>query len=628
MKSFVTASYNNVGNNFSPYDYQSGMTSLETRKDSDFHAKELLNQGSLNSELEDKYHRMNNNFYTSLNSVASLSKKTKLKYNFDFYKDRLQRQNETETSYILDNQSFNVNTVENIRKSPVLYNLGYQLNHSFTDSLQIEYIGKLEYQKINLNEATINNSIQQFNTTQTDKSFVKQIINLSKRIDKKSALLSSLFFSRDSAPQEYVLSPGFDISNQNLNDNPIQNNQKSKFVKQYLSFKTEYIFKHKNLILNSSANYNYITNDFNSTLKQFNNQVPDDLNPLFQNHSNYKVSTPSISSNFSYIKSSYEIRGSLTAQYLHFSSNDYFRNTSISEQGFVIAPKASVSFDVGRYSKLILDYSLDQSAPDETNYFEGLVLVNYRNFIKNDPSFKILTKQEFKLIYGYDKLYSFQKARLNFTYGLNKNNFFSKNYIEEQYNVTTSFLMNSGNHYYSFGCNLDKYLDVIRTGFELESNYTNTFGKNIVNNSDLRDIESRNLLVSLKIVPRLGIKMLYIDNKTSVTTNAVLLESNLTNKISSFKNSTKMLIRIKERFRSETICNVLIQDLNQNYKMVLLDSELTFSSKNKRIDYSIIGRNLANLKSFTTFTVSDFSTASYSHSLFSRFILGSVSFQF
>jgi hypothetical protein len=627
MKSFLTASYNNVGNNFSPYDYKSSITSIETLKDSDFHANELLNQGSLYSVLDDKYHNINNNFYSSLNSVASLSKDTKLKFNFDFYKDKLKRINETETIYNINNESIKVSTTENITKSPILYNLGYQLSHSFSDSLQFEYIGKIELQKLNLQESTANNSNNQENTTQTEKVFIKQILNLNKRINKNSALLSSLFFSTDSAPQKFVLYPGFDLSNQGINGNITQNIQNSKFTKQFLNLKTEYVFKRRSLILKSSANYNYTGNNLQTSLIQLNYNIVENLNSQFQNNSDYNISTTSFTSEFSYIKSNYEFRGGFTGKFLKIKTEDNIRNTHLINDQFLFIPNISAKFDLNRKSFISIEYKLNQTALNEANFFKGLVLVNFRNLINNDPSFNILKGQQFNISYQYDDLFLFQKANLNFSYKINNNNFFSKLFVEEDYNLTSSFLLDSKSRNLIFGISLDKYIDFIRTGFKFDSSYIVTFGKNIVNDSELRSIEGRNLDLSLTLIPKMGFHSFYIDNKSTITSSSFYLDSNLSNKIIGFKNSTKLLIKFNDRLKSETSCNMLIQDLRQNNKITLLDSELTYISKSKKINYSLIGRNLTNVKMFTTFNVSDFFTSSFSHSLFSRFILGSVSFE-
>src|SRR5690606_32472850 len=84
-----------------------------------------------------------------------------------------------------------------------------------------------------------------------------------------------------------------------------------------------------------------------------------------------------------------------------------------------------------------------------------------------------------------------------------KNNFFSRTLINAENTISTSFLLPTGNKDYGLFVNAEQYIHFLRTTFQLNGNYNLSFDKNIVNDSDLRDIQMRNLFVSLTLRPGL-----------------------------------------------------------------------------------------------------------------------------
>jgi hypothetical protein len=149
----------------------------------------------------------------------------------------------------------------------------------------------------------------------------------------------------------------------------------------------------------------------------------------------------------------------------------------------------------------------------------------------------------------------------------------------------------------------------------------------MVNSETIRDISNRNF--NLELTERISInKKAFFENTSSFNTSLYLVDKITQNNFSAFKDSFKTIFKIKKQFNSVTTINYIVPDLALNKNYWFLDSEITFTSKNNKINYSIIARNLTNNKIFETVNVSDYSRTISSHNLIDRFILGNIAFKF
>ena len=76
LKSFSTISYNNIGEEKSPFDYfSSNKVSLEDIDNEVLKLPKIVDDISFNTEIESDRSRINNNFFTSMNTVYNVSEK-------------------------------------------------------------------------------------------------------------------------------------------------------------------------------------------------------------------------------------------------------------------------------------------------------------------------------------------------------------------------------------------------------------------------------------------------------------------------------------------------------------------------------------------------------------------------
>lgn len=620
-KSFIVSSFNNTGLNNTPYEFNSTIISVESLSDQKLKASELINQGQFYSTLEDKFHRINNNFYTSLNTLYKLNAKTSLKLNLGIYTDKLSRLNKQETYYTADSENFTTRQSEKAIKSPELYNANIHLNKNVSKTLNWEYLGKLNFQKVDYKSLSSNNEFRQKNNVSTKNWFTKQNLNLTKRINENSAITTSIFYSNSSAPQRYNLAPGINIDS-TVSRNLKESNQESTFSKEIINSNTQFLNKFSNFKLAVRAGLYFEKNKFLSFLETISKDNKSSIDFNFQNDLVYNYSLSYINSDITYKKDAFAAKVGFGTQYFKFKNN-----IAGNQNNTIINPSLKLLYHFSRHTNLVSTYSFNQVAPEETNLFEGFVQTGFGSFRNNEANMQFLKTHNYSINFNYGDSFYLTNMSLGFNYNQRNNNYFYKNYINPDYVITTSFMLNSGNENYSFNFIGEKFIRSLNSNFKLKSNYSISLNKNIVNNSDLRDIKSKYFTIELTTNTPI-VKNMFIENNISYSSNKIMLEGNNSSTFSTFKNSFKTVLKLTDRFKGNLSTQFIIPDLTMNRNYLFLDSEITFTSKNKKFDYSIIGRNLTNNKTFESINISDYSKSVSSHNLINRFFLASIAFKF
>jgi len=626
LKGFGIVSYNNIGDNPSPYDFDSSTLSVDQMRDEKLLAPQIISQGNFSSSLENKFHLLNSNSYTTGNLLYKINPKITSKINLGIYDDRFKRTNTSESQYEIENENFTTSETENLIKKPRLYNANLQFLNNASESLSLEYLGKINYEEIDYESNSRNNQLSQNNKVMSTNFFTKQNLNLTKRISENSALLATALYSKSKAPQDYKLSPG--LLPYEDNGISIQNNQNSRFEKQNTSINAEYFIKNETSKLKFSGGYSSVRNNFNSQLSSVNENGSEILfGSDFYNNSDYNFKMPYFGTGFAYFKNKFSFSASLTAQHYSFDLEEKNKNTHLKETNFILAPIVKFQYKFNRTTTATANYSYNEVIPNERNLFSGIVMTGYRNFLNNIPDLRFLETHTYTLNFNYNNLFDLESLQISAKHNYRKNNYFSRNEISQNTSVFTQFLLDTGNKDYSLNLNGEKFIHFLRTNLQLHSSYSISQSKNMVNDLQLRNIENRSFL--LNTTARTGFKgKLNFENKITYANTIFLLENQKQNNFSTLTNSFKTIYKIKENIKANTTLNFISPDLSMNNNYWFLDTELRFTSKNKKFDYSIIGRNLTNNKTFETISITDFSKTVSSHNLIDRFVMASFGFNF
>ncbi len=624
-KGFLTSAYNNIGENYSPYDFKSSILSVESLNEKEFEAKELIQQGNFYSQIHDKYVRINSNFYSNINFLHKFSNKTTAKISLGIYDDRLARKNESNTRYTAQNENFEIKQIESLKKKPRLYNGSIQFSQKLQDSLSWEYLGKINYSKISFDSGSLNNDIVQNNTVSTQNFYTKQNINITKRIDANSAINTSGLFSISRAPQTFALNPGLNVTN--YDESIIENNQQSRFDKQILSIQSEYYLNINNYKFRVLGAYKRVRNKFKSQLTSYQTDEFAYTNEDYTNDMHYSYELPYITTSVNRLfKQKYGFSLGISAQYYDLWLDDKIRNNYVNENSLVLSPAINILYIINKKANLTAAYSYNQIAPEENFLFSGVVLTSYRDFRNNEPNFKFLKTHAYSLNYMYNDFFKLTSYSVMLTHNRRENNYFYRSIISAENTITTSFLANVGNKDYNLVLNGEKYLRFIKSTAQLTAGYTMSFDKNVVNDSNLRDIEVDYYYLNF-ILRRSLNSFIEVENKIEYSSTTFALDGITQNRNNNLMDTFKILAK-KNRFRATALLNFIAPDLSQNNNYYFFDAEIRYTTKSKKIDYSLSGRNLTNNKKFETVNVSDYSRTVSSHNLLNRYVMFSIDFHF
>lgn len=624
-KTFGISSTNNIGINNSPYDFNSAILSVESMRDQNFSAKELINQGSFYSLLEDKFHRINNNFYSSINSLYKFSSKITAKVNLGFYSDNLTQFKKQETFFVANNESFTSTQTEDMSKSPKIYNGNFQFINNISKSLNWEYLGKFNYQDVNYGSISSNNTLLQLNNISTKKWLSKNNFNLTKRFNDNNAITASIYYTNSRAPQYYTITPGVNIK-ENDTDTIKKSNQESRFEKEVFNSNILFLNKFHDFRFALRAGFYAERNSFKSLLETININDVSYTNPNFQNNLTYNYSFPYIDGGVTFNKKKFSFKVNFSSQYLNLKINNEFKNSDILGKT-IFNPFLQFLYRFTEHTNLISSYSFNQIAPQVTNLFEGIVQTDFGSFRNNEANMQFLKTHNYTIKLNYNDSYYFTNLSLGLNFNQRQNNYFYKSLINQYYTIATAFLLNTGNQDYGINFSGQKFIYFLRTDLKINSNYSISFDKNIVNNSELRDVKSKNFMLDLTAKIAFT-KNTYIENTISYRLNNYSLDGVDTNAFSNVNNSFKAVLKPAQRFKATIGLNFIVPDLTSSENYWFLDSEFSFTSKNKKFEYSIIGRNLTNNTRFQTISISDYEKTISSHNLINRFVSASISFRF
>ena len=627
-KGFIVASVNNIGSNASPYEFKSAITSVEMIDENQFRPKKLISEGNYYSQLEAKYHNFNSNQYTNANFLTKISNKTVVKINAGYYDDHLKRFNSSTTEYNLNNEKLIVENKEQLSNRPTLYNLNFYLENKPSKNLIWDFASKTNYDQVNFNSSTLNNNEQRLNNVRSNSFFNKQIFNLSKRIDSLSAFKIFGIYTKGKSPQNFTLTPGFDI----IQDQPgtfiVENNQTSEFEKEVFKVSADYFRRFGSYKLRLSSDYTHERNLLATNLTQKNANLETIENTSLQNDFNYTYKLPTFYTSLTKkIENNYAFGVALTTSYYLFDLKDYIRQNHRSESQLIMAPSVRFLKNINTYSTLLVAYKYEALPPLENNLFEGIVLTGFRNFVSNEPNFQFIQIHTYKSEFDYNNLLKFRRILLRASHEKRKNNYFARNTVLADNTVSTFFFLPTSRLAYRFDLNAEQFVYPVRTYFKFYGSYSIGFDQNIVNESNLRNIESRNLNLILSITPKITTELQF-ENKTNYLTSTIYVESLKTNSFQFFENKTTLNYNYKSLLRAKSSFNYIIPNLSYQSEYYFWDLEIEWTSKNSRLKYALYANNLLNQTSFRSIFASDFSITTASYRLIERYILAKVYFSF
>lgn len=566
----------------------------------------------------------NNLELASLNAIFNPTEKLKIKtlgfFNWDetdFFRNSTDKVDVNSTNFtntedyeLLNKKRIafgKLDFIYNISKTKMFESTTIYNNGDFNDGSNLVFNGN----------STVEN-LQHQNTL-----FDQKIIYTNKFKDKKVFLLTGRFID-EKIPQNYAITQFFyqDLFPAFTNSNNVK--QQSTNQMQFAGVNAHLLDRKANgdlleLQLGNECRKDKMTTVF-SLLED--NSVLTNPNS-FQNQTTYQV-------NDLYLKSKYRLKikdfGIVGKLDVHQLFNHLENNSDSSSQNpFFINPSLGFDWKINDKNKIISSYSYNTTNARILDVYSGFVLTGFRSFSKGTGSFNQLDASSVVFNYQLGNWSDRFFANTFILYSKN-NDFFSTNTLIEQNYTQAEKILIEDREFININSKLDYYFKFISSNLKLDLGYAQSEFKNIVNDSDFRQVTSINYNYGLEL--RSGFKGIFnyhIGTKWTTMEIQTSIENSFTDNISFIDLSFVFNKKFDFQVQSERYYFGNLQTDNTYY---FLDFDARYKLIENKLTLGLTGKNLFNTERFRNFSVNDIGTSTTEYRLLPRFVLLKMEYRF
>lgn len=585
--------------------------------------KTLIGLNTDSPSLKLKRINFNNAELLSLNSLFSLSKKVKLKSivflntnETDFFKNSIQ-------SFFAGTNYF-TNVEDYIDRKKQITGFGkIDLTYDISNTSMFEYSGKFNL----LNEK--NNSDLLFNNNllneklNNNNQLIDQKIVLTNRLKENKVLVLSGRYINEKTPQKYSVNQF--IFNDLFLENANNTKQYSQNQMQFAGIEAH--------LLDRKENENLLE------IKTGNQLRIDNLNTLFELYNNdLNISSPdNYKNNLKYITNDYYLSTKYLFKLGHYkilTQTDFHKlfnqienyETKKNQNPFYIIPKIGLDWDINYKNKIATSYSYTTTNAGILDIYSAYVQTGFRSFSKGLNDFNQLSSSNAIINYTYGGWGEKFFANTFVLYSKN-NDFYSNNSVISQNYSQIEKVIFKDRNLLSISSNVDYYFKYIKSNLKINLSATKTNFKNIINNSNLREVTNLSTEYGFEI--RSGFKGFFnyhLGSKWNYNNVKATTENSFSNNMSFLDLllifNTKFNVEIQsERY----FFGNLDKDSNQYY---FLDAEARYVVKENKLTFFLSANNLFNTQTFRNYNVSDIDISKIEYKLQPRYILLKMEYRF
>jgi hypothetical protein len=584
----------------------------------------LINLNAFTPNFKASRTNFNNTELASLNAIFTLSKKVKLKtlgfFNWDennFFRNSV--------------QNFNINGIEFtntedfvLRKKKFIGFVKIDLTYDISKTKMLEVTTKYN------NQDTENRSNLNFNSQQTIESlkdkntlFDQKITYTNKFKNNKVFLLTARYIN-ERTPQNYTVNKFFyqDLFPSFLNINNVQQLSENKM--KFAGFEAHLLDRKENgnlLELQFGNEYrkgellsSFLLKEDNTTL-----ETPTD----YQNNTTYSV-------NDLYFKSKYRIKlkdVAITGKLdFHQLFNQLEQNNKTKQQPFFINPTIGLDWKINDKNRIRTSYSYSNTNAKILDVSDNFVLTDFRSFSKGAGTFNQLNASTVFLNYQLGNWSDVFFANTSIIYSKNFDFFSTNSFITQNYSQAEKIIIKD-REMVSINTNIDRYFKSLSSNLKLNLGYSKSNYKNVVNNSELREINSINYNYGFEI--RSAFKNFFnynIGSKWTVNEIKTTINNSFTNNETFLDLLFDINDNISFQIQNERYFFGNIDAENSTY--YFSDIEARYTLKENKLNFSLSGKNLFNTNTFRTYSINDISTSTTEYRLLPRYVLLKIEYRF
>jgi len=302
-----------------------------------------------------------------------------------------------------------------------------------------------------------------------------------------------------------------------------------------------------------------------------------------------------------------------------------FKNTD-GQSPFFISPKFAFDWNIDKSNKLLAVYRLSKTNTAVVDNFMNFVNTDFRSFQKGTGDFNQLSTSAATINHNYAD-WSKRFFMNNHISYIKNHDFISTNlYVSESFSKTEKILMHDRN-FVNLSSNMEKYFPYFKTNLKASLESSISEFKNSINGSDLRKVKSTN--VNYEISLRSGFRGFfnyhfgYNNQHSSVKTT---IENNFTNHMAFLDLYFTISKKIDFQIQTERYYFGSIEKQNSTYYFA--DFEAIYTLKEKNIIFALTGNNLTGTRKFKDYNITDYSISKTEYRLQPRYLIFKISFRF
>ncbi|MFC4268287.1 carboxypeptidase-like regulatory domain-containing protein [Polaribacter marinivivus] len=584
----------------------------------------LLSLSFSNGNFKKSRTNFNNAELVSLNAIFNPTKKLKIKtlcfFNWDetdFFRNSTETFTANNTNFT-NTENYTVRNTKQIAfgKLDIIYNI--------SPTKMLEATTKYNNGDFFDNTNLIFNGNSTIESLEHQNTLIDQKINYTNKFINKKILLLTGRFIDEKAPQNYSI-------NQFFYQNLFPNQTNVDNVKQ--QSENQMIFAGLNAhLLDRKENENLfevqVGNEFRQdklfstfTLLNGNNRVNSPIN--YQNNTTYSVNNLYLKTKYLLALNKFKLIGDFG---FHQLFNRLETNLNHSTQNpFFINPSFGFNWEINDKNKLTTSYSYNTTNAKIVDVYSNFVLTGFRSFSKGTGNFNQLEASNISVNYQLGNWSDRFFANTFFIYSKN-HDFFSTNSIINQNYTQSEKILIKDREFISLNSTIDYYLKNISSNLKFNFGYSKSQFKNIINNSDLRNVSSFNYNYGFEL--RSGFSGIFnyhfgtkwITSEIRTTINNSFTDNNSFLDLS-FIFSDKFDIELKsERY--------YFGNLQSNNTYYFLDLDIRYKLFKNKMTLGIVGKNLTNTEQFKNFSISDVGSSIIEYRLLPRFVLLKLDYRF
>ncbi len=623
-KSFAIFSQNNVGTNYSPFDYFNFNLNVEQLLEKNFFAQKIIPETQFSNTLGNERVNINNQYFANYNSIFKINKRLKVKTNLYYINDKITSNQLFENNYIINNNQFT--TIDNtfIIKKPEQYRGDVEIKYNSSKNSLLEYDLRIRQENIATAKTIVSNNNNGFQTAlKTDDFYLKQRLLYTQKISSKNVFQFLVNQATNNLGQTYQINPS--VVNPGIYDS---DTQKIIFKKTYLEAQAT--------LLGSSKKGNKYSFSIGGFLD--NNELQTNLfstNGTATMHQNNGVNNVRYFKNKAYQIGSYYFRfgnwsfsPAYSLSYLNQKINNLENDTTQTTSNFIAEPSLGIQYSINKTSYLRANGGYNKTSNAERFLFLKQVLINNRITASNTPSLELQESINYGIHYSNNDLYHQFQMNMSVNYRKTTGNFFTNTTVNENIVQINYFYLPQNRNNLNFNHSVSKYIPFLESTLKLNTMYSISEYKNIVNNSALRNNKNKIFNGNLSIKTAFDG---FIDFENTLDFLQSVSENENNNAFVNKSLSNNFIIKLKpsRRWSAVLSSNYFLPSIdNKAEEYIFLDASIRYKPKNEKIVFNFITKNLLNEDSFEQIQISDFSTSIYRINILPRYYLLSMRYNF